>query len=283
MLAGALGLCLTPSLAARPPYVAQIPFGRVNACANCHVNPQGGGARNPFGQAFSAANRVWTPELAAADSDGDGASNGIELQEPTGLWAPGAPETGQPGAVTRPGDPSSLPAAAPALPAASPVRLAGVIAAPASPGGEQIIGIFNSTPASIEAAGLTLTSSGGSWTIPEGFEGAVIPPQRALRVVIDGTRPPGGSPHINEPADAGLEPLDASSDFVALSAVSRPGAVIDYVQWGTPGQPGEALAAQAGQWIAGEAAPAPPPGTMLRHDGQGEGPAHWQVVTLGRN
>src|SRR5688572_10548413 len=48
------------------------PFSRTewrNQCATCHVNPQGGGPRNNFGQAFDKNNRTITPELRAAWPD----------------------------------------------------------------------------------------------------------------------------------------------------------------------------------------------------------------------
>ena len=73
--------------------------------------------RNPFGleveanfltTAGFAGDVVWGPELAALDSDGDGATNGMELGDPDGTWvagdadpegeafAPGDPDRGQP-------------------------------------------------------------------------------------------------------------------------------------------------------------------------------------------
>ncbi|NUN98260.1 MAG: hypothetical protein HUU16_19015 [Candidatus Omnitrophica bacterium] len=63
-----------------------------NACIICHVTTNGDSDRNAFGQDVeeitgSEDNDVafWGPALAAMDSDGDGYTNGEELQDPTGL------------------------------------------------------------------------------------------------------------------------------------------------------------------------------------------------------
>lgn len=44
---------------------------------------------NPFGSAFMAAGFQWTAELCAADSDGDGRTNGEELGDPCCMWKAG--------------------------------------------------------------------------------------------------------------------------------------------------------------------------------------------------
>ncbi len=96
--------------------VSQIPNGSVNGCANCHVNPAGGGARNAFGSlvekrflsAAGAAGQVlWSPVLASYDADSDGISNGEELQDPFGEWTIGSSNPGNASLVSKPGDPAS--------------------------------------------------------------------------------------------------------------------------------------------------------------------------------
>ncbi|XP_067932935.1 DBH-like monooxygenase protein 2 [Watersipora subatra] len=57
-----------------------------------HENVLGGGARNPFGIDFQAAERAWTEDLCREDSDGDGKSNGMELGDPDCVWTSGAAE-----------------------------------------------------------------------------------------------------------------------------------------------------------------------------------------------
>lgn len=95
--------------AARNFRVNQIPNGSVSGCANCHLSPSGGGARNAFGRAVEAItgsqNRTfWSAALAALDSDADGAANGVELGDPDG---DGTPIPGA--AVFNPGNANSTP------------------------------------------------------------------------------------------------------------------------------------------------------------------------------
>ncbi|MCZ6632882.1 MAG: putative Ig domain-containing protein [bacterium] len=95
---------------ARPFRPGLLPNGNVNSCANCHVDPDGGGPRNAFGQAVESRvspnglEAFWGPALAALDSDGDGFTNGQELGDPNGTG------TATLGAqVTNPGDRNSVP------------------------------------------------------------------------------------------------------------------------------------------------------------------------------
>ena len=81
-------------------------------------NPSpGNGPRNLFGQKIeaefldvvsSSGNVQWGPALASLDSDGDGVTNGSELQDPNGTWSTGQPAPGNSADVTNPGDPSSV-------------------------------------------------------------------------------------------------------------------------------------------------------------------------------
>lgn len=91
---------------------SQIPNGFSNGCLTCHVSSSGGIPRNAFGLEIEAnflqpsgANGVvqWGPALAALDSDGDGVSNGTELNDPNGSWSIGDPAPGDPNDVTNPG------------------------------------------------------------------------------------------------------------------------------------------------------------------------------------
>ncbi len=104
---------------ARPFRRDQLPNGKAidNAgCINCHLSAAGGDSRNPFGQTVAAdfvqgaaGNVTWIAELAWLDSDGDGFTNGEELQDPTGVWRIGDPDPGKANLVSNPGDPGSMP------------------------------------------------------------------------------------------------------------------------------------------------------------------------------
>ncbi|OWF46130.1 tyramine beta-hydroxylase-like [Mizuhopecten yessoensis] len=54
-----------------------------------HLNPLGGGDRNPFGADFQNAGATWTTALCEMDSDEDGQTNGEELGDPECVWAKG--------------------------------------------------------------------------------------------------------------------------------------------------------------------------------------------------
>ncbi|HJK90511.1 MAG TPA: MopE-related protein [Polyangiaceae bacterium LLY-WYZ-15_(1-7)] len=102
-------------------YVTRVPHtaeamgssGGTRPCITCHDNPDGGsgcvdsgGTRpclNPFGMAFRSNGFFWDETLAAQDADGDGFTNGQELQDPSGAWRPGDDPPGVEDYVTRPG------------------------------------------------------------------------------------------------------------------------------------------------------------------------------------
>ncbi len=113
-----IGVASSTFLVARAFRVGQVPNGTKNACANCHVNPAGGGPRTAFGTEIErnhlstpggAGQVQWSAALAALDSDGDGFTNGEELQDPEGRWTIGQPAPGDLALVTNPGDPNDFP------------------------------------------------------------------------------------------------------------------------------------------------------------------------------
>lgn len=73
-------------------------------CAAAMTNPC---LNDVFGVPFQASG--WTPALAAADRDGDGFTNGQELQDPAGTWIAGDPAPGIVEHVTAPQDSAEHP------------------------------------------------------------------------------------------------------------------------------------------------------------------------------
>ena len=117
LLVGALflGGLVAEEATARGKRVSQIPNGAAFSCNACHT-AGGGTPRNAFGleletnfltAAGPAGDVIWGPELAALDSDGDGASNGAELGDPDGTWVTG--DDNPEGEAFHPGDPESTP------------------------------------------------------------------------------------------------------------------------------------------------------------------------------
>src|SRR5262249_5848981 len=88
-------------------------------CQTCHLQDPDANVvfvdlahMTPFGVAFHDINNAittdmsqwkWRPQVAAADSDGDGFPNGWELQDPNRPWLPGDPLPGVSALVTHPG------------------------------------------------------------------------------------------------------------------------------------------------------------------------------------
>lgn len=85
-------------VSARPFRLGVLPDkGAKFSCGTCHLNPGGGGPRNPFGEDYAKlgvkAGDKYTENLGIMDSDKDGVINDSEFD-----------------AGTHPGDPASKPA-----------------------------------------------------------------------------------------------------------------------------------------------------------------------------
>jgi len=86
IIAFSLGLFSTAS--SRPFRLGRIPDkGKGFGCGTCHINPQGGGARNSFGSDYEEiaikAGEQYTGDLGKTDSDGDGFHNDREFKSGT--------------------------------------------------------------------------------------------------------------------------------------------------------------------------------------------------------
>jgi hypothetical protein len=81
-------LVMTSGVSARPFRLGKLPDKGDNfSCGTCHVNPNGGGARNPFGKDYAKvgmkAGDKYTKDLGEKDSDKDGISNDKEFEAGT--------------------------------------------------------------------------------------------------------------------------------------------------------------------------------------------------------
>lgn len=104
-------MCLAAVLVTTPPTAKARPDARMNeiprvSCGSCHIDGNGGGPRNNFGNfaelEYLSTGNWWSPFIASIDSDGDGYTNGQELLDASGTWQEG---DAQPiGIATNPGD-----------------------------------------------------------------------------------------------------------------------------------------------------------------------------------
>ncbi len=82
---------------------------RLNTCGLCHIDPAGGGARNPYGIDYANNGHSFTA-IEGNDADGDGFTNLAEIN-----------------ALTFPGDPKDFPAPTPPTPPAPTASVSFVV------------------------------------------------------------------------------------------------------------------------------------------------------------
>jgi hypothetical protein len=110
VLIGAAYLFTSGTASALPPAPGRIPNGNIYSCGTCHQSGHSSGVpmTPAHGDAmradYLAANKTWTVTLANQDSDGDGFTNGEELQDPSGAWAIGKADPGDVAFVSNPSD-----------------------------------------------------------------------------------------------------------------------------------------------------------------------------------
>jgi hypothetical protein len=99
------------SVSAREPAPGWVPNGTKYSCNTCHV-PGNITADTQMLLDFwhtTPTIKTWTVALAQTDSDGDGWTNGEELQDPAGAWSVGNPSPGTFARVSNPSDLGSQP------------------------------------------------------------------------------------------------------------------------------------------------------------------------------
>lgn len=171
-LVGASTLCLLISQSfAFAPRVTQVPNNQWG-CALCHVSPAGGGARTVFGEqifmfARDGQNSKWE-EVCDRDADGDGATNGAELGDPSCAWRTGDPNPDA--MVTDPNDAESFPEEVSGGAEAAGEIIAGEVPAGEGVAGEGVAGEgpAGEGPAGEAAAGETAAgeAAAGDMTTP---------------------------------------------------------------------------------------------------------------------
>ena len=227
--------------------VSQIPNGSVNSCSNCHVNPGGGGTRNAFGQAVEAglisSNVDWGSALASLDSDGDGFTNGQELQDPNGTWQTGQSAPGNTSLVSKPGSASSVPPATNSNPTLTSVGSKSVnegntlsfTLSASDPDGDSVSFSASGLPSGASLSGTAFTwtpgfSQSGSYTVTftaSDGEGGTDSESVSISVTDVNQEPQLstiGNRTVNEDEALSftVSATDADGDPVAISAVDLP-------------------------------------------------------------
>lgn len=109
-----LALLFASSAMAKPTFLVHVPNGSINSCNTCHGSAVTPVTWNAFGEDLQETLVADLPDWAAVcdlDSDGDGASNGLELGDPDCTWVFG--DSDPAGDVFHPGDDTSTPETAP--------------------------------------------------------------------------------------------------------------------------------------------------------------------------
>ena len=86
---------IVSGVSARPFRLGKLPDKGDNfSCGTCHLNPNGGGARNAFGKDYAKvglkAGDKYTKDLGEMDSDKDGIGNDQEFEAATNPGDPGS-------------------------------------------------------------------------------------------------------------------------------------------------------------------------------------------------
>jgi hypothetical protein len=105
-LIGAAYLVGQPTASALPPSPGKIPNGAKYWCDSCHVaGSYAANTQMKLDFLNASPTKTWTVALAQTDSDGDGWTNGEEMQDPAGAWVMGQAD---PGTLARVSNPSQI-------------------------------------------------------------------------------------------------------------------------------------------------------------------------------
>jgi hypothetical protein len=240
------------AVSALPASPGKIPNGNIYACGSCHESghvfsdnsppvPGTPAHGNALQAPFLAANKIWTADLADQDSDGDGFTNGEELQDPAGSWAIGQPDPGDATFVSNPSDGSPANDANEctlAYRATPPTpMLLNVLGADSPARGIVSFGVSARSPLPIDFVHYTVTSGTNQVVFDEFNTSAPFhSPEWDTRDVPDGTYTVTAQ-LVEQRAKAGATPRDTSISTTLTVANSGPAAAPRGELVGTPPEP----------------------------------------------